>query len=93
MILNVLLMVFSSNFSLHELDVELSMDTYPYGIDISPMVQTKGGRSPRIDSITGEHLYGKVGQYHLQWDEDGACVGLMCLEEDDLIWSDLWMKH
>lgn len=93
MILPTLALIFSSHFSLHELDVELSMDTYPYGGDISPMVQTKGGKAPRIDSITGEHLYGKVGKYDLLWDSNGNCVSIMCLEEDDLIWSDLWMKH
>lgn len=93
MILSIILALFSSHFSLQELDVEMSMDTYPYGVDASPMVQTIGGKSPTIDSITVDHIYGKIGPFDLMWDEDGSCVVPLCLEGDDLIWSDKWLNH
>lgn len=63
----------ATNFNINELNVEMSMDTYPYGVDASPMVQFLSGESPTIDSLDANTLYGHFNGVRLEWNEYGMC--------------------
>lgn len=78
------------SFNLDDLYMEMSCDTYPYGIDASPMVRTKGRENPRIDSLIGNTMYGRLKGVEYKWDHRGNCIVPLCKEEHDLEWSNLW---
>lgn len=63
----------ASDFSLAHLDFEMSCDTYPYGVDASPMVRMKNGQSPRIDSLGTDKLYGHLKDQTFVWNRKGVC--------------------
>jgi hypothetical protein len=82
---------FAGGFDIGEIYVELSMDTYPYGMDPSPLIKTVGNKHPKIDSMVDSRLYGRLGRRTLQWDSTGVCVSRNCRPSDNLTWSDLWV--
>lgn len=91
MILSTLLLVFSTHFSQSELEFEMSCDTYPYGVDASPMVKTVSGNNPRIDSINNDGLVGTLAGQTFKWNRRGKCL---CNDINmDLIWSDLFYNY
>lgn len=65
-----LLLSLSSTF-LDDLYNEMSMDTYPYGADASPVVRMKNGKSPTIDSLGDFLIYGQAQQRKIIWDKNG----------------------
>lgn len=90
MLVYLLLSIFSGTFSLSHLDFEMSCDTYEYGVDASPMVRTKNGDRPKIDSIDTHYVYGMLNGKELRWDSAGVCL---CLDETkDLEFTDLFYK-
>lgn len=79
-----------SAFDIRELDTEMSMDTYEFGIDASPMVKTFKNTSPTIDSLVCDTLYGRLEGRKLIWNKKGECVSPLCKPNEELTWSDLW---
>jgi hypothetical protein len=73
MILALLLTINSANAWIENLYTEMSMDTYPYGVDPSPMLRTKSKHSVRIDSISDSSLYGRVWNKKYEWNDLGVC--------------------
>lgn len=73
------LMFFSSANSRHEcfnqreLEFEMSCDTYPYGVNASPMVKTISNKHPIIDSFDNNGLYGRFNGINYIWDSLGNC--------------------
>lgn len=65
-----LLLSLSSTF-LDDLYNEMSMDTYPYGVDASPVLRMKNGKSPTIDSLGDVLIYGHVDQNEIVWNKNG----------------------
>lgn len=65
-----LLTILSTAF-LDDLYMEMSMDTYPYGADPSPVVKTRNGLSPTIDSLGDNCLYGHIKGMYFIWNKDG----------------------
>jgi hypothetical protein len=65
-----LLTILSTSF-LDDLYNEMSMDTYPYGVDPSPVVRTVNGQAPTIDSLGNDCLYGHIKDKHFIWTRDG----------------------
>ena len=87
----VLSSLLASNFNLNDLSMEMSMDTYPYGVDASPMVLMKSGESPTIDSLDATTLYGHYNGVKLEWNEFGMCK---CNKPKyDLKYSNLFYNH
>lgn len=52
----------------------MSSDTYPYGIDASPIVRTVNGHNPRIDSFSVHGIYGNIRGIRVSWDTNGVCT-------------------
>lgn len=77
-------------FDIQEVYLELSMDTYKYGMDASPLVNTYKGISPKIDSLYGDSLYGTIAGRHLIWNSVGKCVTPKCRKGENLTWSAMW---
>ena len=80
-----------SPFDIEEIYIEMSMDTYPNGMDASPLVKTMGNAHPKIDSLSGDTLYGKINTRILKWNKKGECVSPLCKPTEDLTWSDIWV--
>lgn len=87
----VLSLLCSSGFDVGYIYFELSMDTYPYGMDASPLIKTVGNKHPKIDSIVDSRLYGRLGKRTLQWDSLGVCISSKCHPKDSLTWSEYWL--
>jgi len=93
MISVLLSLIFAGNaFDIRELDTEMSMDTYEFGIDASPMVRTPKNTSPKIDSMWTDTLYGRLEGRELKWNKKGECVSPLCKPNEELIWSELWKQ-
>lgn len=90
-LISILLSLSSANpFSLNEVYVEMSMDTYPYGIDVGPLIKTIGDEHPIIDSLAEDCLFGTIDKRALKWNEKGECVSPLCKPNENLTWSDYW---
>lgn len=87
----VLSLLCSSGFDVGYIYFELSMDTYPYGMDASPLVKTMRNEKPRIDSLVGSKLYGRIKKREVVWDSLGHCISTSCRKNDNLTWSELWL--
>ena len=83
-------MLFAGSFDIGFLYLELSMDTYKYGSDPSPLIKTVNGRRLHIDSMVDYKLYGRVGNRLLTWDSLGHCISTTCKKGDNLTWSNIW---
>lgn len=84
------LCISSSNLDIEGIYLELSMDTYKWGSDVTPLVKTVNGKSHKIDSLANSKFYGRVGNRRLIWDSTGACISRKCRKGDELTWSELW---
>ena len=74
-----------------EVETEMSCDTYPYGVDASPMVMTHSGKHPTIDSITWFGMYGHIGKTLYFWNKEGKCL---CNDKRmNLKYSPLFFHH
>lgn len=83
----------TGQFSIHELDVEMSMDTYPHGVEITPLVRTKAHDTTlHIDSLHNNRLCGTIRGRVLEWNEKGECDVLLCKDGDDLRYSQYWKR-
>jgi hypothetical protein len=90
--LNLLLtLFFAGPFDIGFVYFEMSMDTYQYGSDPSPLVKTFGNKHPKIDSLVDSKLYGHLGRRPIVWDSLGRCVSSNCKKKEDLTWSDYWL--
>ncbi|MCK9429089.1 MAG: hypothetical protein M0R17_03640 [Candidatus Omnitrophica bacterium] len=56
------------------MEYEMSSDTYPYGLDASPIVRTANGHNPRIDSFSIRGIYGNIRGIRISWDTNGICT-------------------
>lgn len=91
MLIAFILHFFFTAYNQYDLEMEMSCDTYPYGVDASPMVKTVNGKNPRIDSINNDGVVGNIGGKKYRWDRKGKCEG----ENDslNLTWSDLFFNY
>lgn len=90
--LNLLLsLIFAGQFDIGFVYFELSMDTYKYGSDPSPLIKTVGNKHPKIDSMVDSRIYGRIGKRVLLWDSLGVCISHNCRQSDSLTWSDIWL--
>lgn len=69
----------------------MSMDTYPYGSDPTPMIVMRNGLIPAIDSIGDSCLYGHFNVQLLVWDENGKCD--LNIRNYDLIFTKKYRNH
>lgn len=60
-------------FNQRELEYEMSCDTYPFGVNASPMVKTISNKYPIIDSFNDDGLFGTFNGIHYVWDSLGNC--------------------
>lgn len=89
--ISIILHLLFSSYNQNDLEMELSCDTYPYGVDASPMVKTVKGHNPRIDSINTDGLVGEINGVFYRWDRKGNCE---CKEDSlKVIWSDLFFNY
>lgn len=84
-----LLLSLSSTF-LDDLYNEMSMDTYPYGVDASPVVRTKNGKSPTIDSLGDVSVFGHLHEQTFVWDKNGKTKDT---PEFDLEFNELFYSY
>lgn len=85
-----LLLTLSSTF-LNDLYNEMSMDTYQYGSDPTPMIVMKNGLKPVIDSIGDSCLYGHFNVRQIIWDENGQSN--LSVRKYDLIFTRNFRKN
>lgn len=73
MIASLISIICAGQFSLSLLDFEMSCDTYPYGVDASPVVQMRNGQRPIIDSLSSTNIWGRLDDTMFVWDSLGHC--------------------
>ena len=95
MLLSLLMFLFSANGTIdhfyEEVLCEAGMDTYEYGVDVTPLVKTiDNDKTLKITDFNRDHFFGYLRGEPMTWNSRGECLPSSCHAKDDLEYSDMW---
>lgn len=71
---------------------EAGMDSYEYGVDVTPLVKTlDNDKTLKITDFNREYFFGTLRGDATTWNSKGECLNSHCHYTDDLEYSELWL--